>query len=55
MTSSGEEGSGITARIEPTEQAAAALAKRGLRLSDAILDVVSELLAEIARDGEGEP
>ena len=42
----------ITARIRPTEQAAVALVDEGFRLSDTILDLVSELLVEIAREEE---
>ncbi len=42
----------ITARIRPTKQAAAALVVEGFRLSDTILDLVSNALVEIAREEE---
>ena len=45
---------GITARIQPTERAATALVKEGFRPSEAILDLVSDLLVEIAREEEEE-
>lgn len=43
----------ITARIQPTEQASAALTAEGFRPSEAILDLASDLLVEIAREDEG--
>lgn len=45
---------GITARIQPIEQADAALVAEGFRLSDSVFDLVSELLVEIAREEEEE-
>ncbi|WP_170229182.1 hypothetical protein [Polyangium fumosum] len=41
------------ARIEPTPHAPAELVRQGFELSDAILDVVSDILMEIAREEEG--
>jgi len=48
-----EGNSGITARIQPIDDPAATLAKAGFRPSEAILDFVSDLLVEIAREEEG--
>ncbi|MDI1450767.1 hypothetical protein [Polyangium sp. 6x1] len=50
LTPSPEGGPSVTARIEPTSEAAAELVGQGFELSDAILDVVSSLLVEIARE-----
>jgi hypothetical protein len=58
LTPSPEGDSGVTARIEPTPQAAAELVRQGFKLSDAILGVVSDLLVQIAREedeGNHEP
>ena len=53
ITSSTDGGSGVTARIEPTPHVPAELVRQGFELSDAILDVVSDILMEIAREEEG--
>lgn len=54
ITSSAGEGSDITARIHRAPHVAA-LADQGFRLDGAILDVVSDLLVELAREEEQEP
>ncbi len=54
LSSSKEGDSDVLARIQPTERAAAAL-EPDFRLSDAIFDVVSDLLVEIVREEEGAP
>ena len=45
---SGEDGT-IAARITPVGQVDALLQESGLQLSDGILDIVSDLIAELAR------
>ena len=44
----GEDGS-VHARIVPVADFTAAVENAGLRLSDAVLDVISEMVAELAR------
>jgi len=54
IESSAEGDSGIITRIQPAEQAASTLAGRGFLFSDAVLNVVSDLLVELIRSEEGE-
>ncbi len=42
----------VTAHIRPTEQAATALVSEGFRLSESVLDFVSDLLVEIAQEDD---
>jgi len=51
-----ERDTGVNVRIQPTEHAATALASDGFRPSEAILDLVSDLFVQIAREeGEADP
>ena len=55
IASNPEGASEVTVHIQPTEQIAADMFAGRFRFSDAVLDIVSELLAEIAREEGGEP